>query len=514
MANKKTEKIVLGALMKDPLLLAQTEKYSLSIDDFDEKLTQHIFYAIASIAAEGSTQIKVQDVHIFLEDSPTGLAIFNSGNGVALLNDAIELANEESFNTYYNLLKKENLLRDLKKQGFDTSRFYEENPITQEAIKINNKYLDLDIEDIIEEIKLNLLGVEKTYLRDDASETQNVFEGIEELLEDLEKNPDVGPSLQGDIFNTIVSGARRGTFYVRSGSSGISKTRQAVGDACYLAFPLRYNQQTCRWEQEGGNEKVLIIVTEQTFREIRTMILAYLTGMNEKKIKRRKYLSPREQEVLMQAVYVLEKFQNNLYIVQMPNPSIQAVKTIVRENVLLYGVSYIFYDYIFISPSLLAEYQGFNLRNDEILLMFSTALKDLAVELDVFVMTSTQTNARADDNKDIRNEGSIAGSRAIINKADIGCIMTRPTQEELAQLKEYNIQEPNVVTDIYKNRGDMWTQVRIWTYMDMGALRKYDLFLTNSRLETVDDFTIDHFYYTVPLELVAEHLTYLNKEKA
>ncbi len=513
MANKKTEKIVLGALMKDPIILSQTEKYSLSIDDFDEKLTQHIFYAIASIAAQGSTQIKVQDVHIFLEDSPTGLALFNAFNGVALLNDAIELANEESFGSYYNLLKKENLLRDLKKQGFDTRRFYEENPITNEAVVINDKYLDLSLQDIIEEVKMDLLGIEKEYLREDASETQNVFEGIEELLSDLEKNPDVGPPLQGDIFNTVVSGARKGTFFVRSGSSGISKTRQAVGDACYLAFPLRYNPQTCRWEQEGGNEKVLIIVTEQTFREIRTMILAYLTGMNEKKIKRRKYLTPLEQETLMQAVYILEKFQDNLYIVQMPNPSIQAVKTIVRENVLLYGVQYVFYDYIFISPSLLAEYKGFNLRNDEILLMFSTALKDLAVELDVFVMTSTQTNAQADDNKYIRNESSIAGSRAIINKADIGCIMTRPTPEELAQLQEHGVQEPNVVTDIYKNRGDMWTQVRIWTYVDMGSLRKYDLFLTNSRLEAVEDFVIDHFYYEVPLDIVAEHLAHLNKEK-
>lgn len=201
----------------------------------------------------------------------------------------------------------------------------------------------------------------------------------------------------------------------------------------------------------------------------------------------------------------------------MPNPTIQAVKTIVRENVLLHHVEYVFYDYIFISPSLLAEFKGFNLRNDEVLLMFSTALKDLAVELDVFVMTSTQTNAQAEDNRDIRNEGSIAGSRAVINKADIGCIMARPTHEELMQLadliNQFGIYEPNVVTDVYKNRGDEWTQIRIWTYVDMGSLRKYDLFLTNARLEAVEDFIIDHFHYELPLEQIADHLTYLNTNR-
>ena len=34
--------------------------------------------------------------------------------------------------------------------------------------------------------------------------------------------------------------------------------------------------------------------------------------------------------------------------------------------------------------------------------MFATALKDLAVELDIFVMTSTQLNAKGDSNEKIK----------------------------------------------------------------------------------------------------------------
>lgn len=128
----------------------------------------------------------------------------------------------------------------------------------------------------------------------------------------------------------------------------------------------------------------------------------------------------------------------------------------------------------------------------EVLLMFATALKDLAVELDVAMFTSTQLNAKGDDNKDIRNEGSLAGGRSTINKADNGAIMARPTKEELdvlAPLYENNLNnKPNLVTDIFKVRSGEWTQVRIWSYMDLGTLRKKDLFITDSRLEPINDF--------------------------
>ena len=140
--------------------------------------------------------------------------------------------------------------------------------------------------------------------------------------------------------------------------------------------------------------------------------------------------------------------------------------------------------------------------------MFATALKDLAVELDVAMFSSTQLNAKGDDNKDIRNEGSLAGGRSTINKADNGAIMARPTKEELEILEPlfqkkqiqgnnvvflskdetFYIEKPNLVTDIFKVRSGEWTQVRIWSVMNLGTLRKKDLFITDSRLEPIDDF--------------------------
>ena len=216
------------------------------------------------------------------------------------------------------------------------------------------------------------------------------------------------------------------------------------------------------------------------------MILAYLTGFNETKFTYGGFTSE-ETKIIKQALWVLNQYQDNFWIVQMPNPTIELVKTIVRENVMLHDVEYVFYDYIHISPSLLNEFKGFNLRNDEVLLNFSTALKDLAVELNVFMMSSTQLNAKGDDNSGIKNEASLSGSRSIINKADIGVIMSRPTKEELDffhSMEGFSF-EPTIVTDVYKVRSGQWNQVRIWSDVNLGNLRKNDLFVTNARLEVV-----------------------------
>lgn len=125
--------------------------------------------------------------------------------------------------------------------------------------------------------------------------------------------------------------------------------------------------------------------------------------------------------------------------------------------------------------------------------MFTTALKDLAVELNVAMFTSTQVNASADDNKNIRNEASLAGGRATINKADNGAIMARPTPEELETLEPitnaYGI--PNCVTDIFKCRSGEWTQVRVWSQVDLGRLKKKDLFVTDARLEPITEFFVE-----------------------
>ena len=489
MTSKGTIQQILGSLMKHPQFLSEIDKYSLSLTDFSTKFERYIFAAIQGLWHSGAPKITPFDIENYMEANEAAKKTFESSNGLEYLQDIEEFSNVENFPYYYAKLKKLNLLRDLKKQKFDVSEFYQEDLTAPNAVEINQRFEELTIAEIITGVKKKLLVLESNYAGTEEVQEWDIAGDIDDLVESFGEDGSVGLPVQGAIFNKVIDGAQRSCLTIRSGASGTGKTRNAVADACLLAFPMRYNPATCEWEQVGSNQKVLFIITEQTDKQIKKMILAYLSGINESKFKYGRF-TDEEGKVIAQAKQVMKDFSSNFILVRIPNPTIDLVKTKVREKVLLHDIGFVFYDYIFIGPALLNEFRGFGVRNDEVLLMMATALKDLAVELNVCVFTSTQVNANADNNTNIRNEASLAGGRSTINKADNGAIMARPTKEELETLEPIiaTYGKPNLVTDIFKVRSGEWTQVRIWSIMDLGVMKREDLFITDSRLEVINDF--------------------------
>ena len=53
---------------------------------------------------------------------------------------------------------------------------------------------------------------------------------------------------------------------------------------------------------------------------------------------------------------------------------------------------------------------------------------------------------------------------------------------------------PNCVTDIFKVRSGKWTQVRIWSIIDLGRMKKKDLFVTDAGLEPIENFFLSTAY--------------------
>jgi len=481
-----------GSLMKRPQFLSETDKYQLSLDDFYYKFDKYIFAAIENLYRGGANKIQPIDVENYLQSNGAASVIFKQNNGIEYLQDAEYLSETQNFEFYYKRLKKINLLTKLQNDGFDISEFYIEDLTNPKALEVNKNFEKLEIDEILDALKRKVLGLENEFTQNEVTRTESAFTGIEDIIESAQLQTDIGVPVQGDILNEVISGARRGTLIIRSAASGTGKTRQAVGDACLIAYPFRYEPKQDKWVQIGSGCKTMFIATEQTIPEIQKMILSYLTGFNESKFRYGNF-TEKENRIIRQAVWIMEQYKDNFFIVQMPAPRIDLVKNLVREQVLLHGIEYVFFDYIFICPSLLGEFKGVSLRNDEILLMFSTALKELAVELNICMFTSTQVNANADSNQNIRNESSIAGSRAVINKADIGMVMARPSKEEIDFFASTGEPIPTIVTDIYKVRSGEWTQVRIWSIVDLGNLRKEDLYMTDSRLEKIEGYT-RHFF--------------------
>ena len=490
--DKATTQQVLGGLMKHPMFLSEIDKYSLDITDFSSLFDKYLFAAIQGLYTQGAIKIEPIDIDNYLSSNDAGKKVFENNNGVEYLQDLLEFVQEDNFPYYYTKLKKLNLLKDLNKQGFDTTQFYEPDLTNDRAVEINAKFEKLTTQDICDAIKKKLAVLENDYAKSDEIISSKITDGIDDLLEHMNDTIDVGFAFQGAIFNEVVGGAQRKALTIRSGNSGLGKTRQAIADACYMAYPIRFNSATQTWAQIGSCEKVLFIITEQTEQQIQKMVLAYLSDISEDTF-RYGHFTDEEHRRLRQAIQIMKHYENNFCVLKMPNPTITTLKAQIREKCLLNDISVVFFDYIFINPGLLNEFRGFNLRNDELLLLMTTALKDLAVELNVAIITSTQVNASADDNKNIRNEASLAGGRATINKADNGAIMARPTPDEI-EILEPIIKDcglPNLVTDIFKVRSGKWTQVRIWSQVDLGRMKKQDLFITDARLDVIKDFGSD-----------------------
>jgi len=173
-------------------------------------------------------------------------------------------------------------------------------------------------------------------------------------------------------------------------------TRSMVGDACNLAYPERYNPQTGEWIQNPSTEKVLYIMTEQDTEEIDTMIMAYLTGYNEEVFTYGTF--DEDDPIIQRAIEIMEQNSDNMNYARIPDPSSSVVKNLIRRRFLQDEIEYYFYDYIFSSPAMLNEYRDLGIREDVALRLFTTALKNIAVELNIFLLTATQIS-NDDENK-------------------------------------------------------------------------------------------------------------------
>ena len=511
MNNQKDIMQVFGCLMKQPSLLSQTDKYKFYVDDFQSRFERKIFSSILYLWQHGAESIGEIDIVNYFSNIQSEYDYFEEQNGLEYINDCIELSDLLSFDYYYERVKKFSLLSQLKKIGYNTDKIYSENNLSDSNEEINKEFEQKTIKEIIDELNCELIKISEKCLSEDGNKTSDAAKGASELIEGLKGAPDTGARLQGKFFNTIVRGARRGKFYIRSASSGIGKTRNTIGDACYLSYPICWNNEQNKWDFSGATEKVLVIVTEQEKDEVQTMIISYLSGVNEEKILYGSY-NEEESKRIQQALWIINKY-NNLYITEMPNPNVQQIKFVVKEMCRRYDIGYIFYDYLFSNPSLLNEYRDLKIREDQALGIFSAELKALAVETNTFILTSTQTNAKVeDDGKEIKNESVIRGSRAIIDKADIACVCTRPSQEDLEHIEPYcSFLKPNIVTDIYKVRRGRFNNVRIWSYIDLGTCRKTDLFVTNTQYELIEVGNLKQQYDEEQSWLIQTDVNQLNE---
>ena len=260
--DRRTVIQILGTLMCKPQLLNDTDKYQIDPNEFPLPMDRYIYSSIYNLYAGGAEIIHAIDIDTYLQTNELAKKILEENNGIAFIQDCETYAEPENFSYYYNRFKKFSLLKDLQKSGKDISNFYCDDPLNLDADKINSEFEQLKPSDIINSLKGEIATLENKYSTNSIIEEMKASDGIRDLIKELKIKPEVGVPLQGDIFNTITRGGRKGKLYLRSAASGIGKSRTMVGDACNIAYPIRYEPKYGKWIATGTPEKVLYIMTE------------------------------------------------------------------------------------------------------------------------------------------------------------------------------------------------------------------------------------------------------------
>ena len=231
---------IIGCVFNDPSILDEADKYTISEKDFVEDFHKIVFGSIYNIHMTGST-VSIDSIVDYLSNRPKFEAIFKVNRGIEYLTEASEAARRLEFNYYYNRLKKFSLLRAYDGIGLDVSSLYDPtNVLDSKKKQAQEDWLDnnslLDIADVIDK---KIEAIKYDYIADDFGEGYQAGDNIIELIEDLEKNPEIGIPLYGQLINTVTKGARLRKFYLRSAATGTGK---AIPNDTFIPTPQGWKQ--------------------------------------------------------------------------------------------------------------------------------------------------------------------------------------------------------------------------------------------------------------------------------
>lgn len=495
---------VIGCLMKKPLLLL--EYSDIQGIDFDYKPARFAFSVIKDLYENGATELTVMEVdNEITRYGGAPAQEFKHSNGLEFLKEAYQQGQVATFEIFYKRLKKCSLLRRLQKAHYDISHFYiDPKDVTDPRVEVEiiKRFDEASLEDILNAVEKNYADIRNDVLNG-GRKHGDPAEGLLPLIDKLKKTPSVGPALEGKYFNAVCRGAREGCFFLKSASTSGGKSRTSVFDACHLAYPKRWSYKDNAFIEEitssgevRSPHKVLFIVTEMDKEEIQTIMLAYLSGINEDKILTGNYETPMEEARVKYAAKIIEEYSGYFIIEEISEPNLQNIEATIRKYATVDEVKYVFFDYIHTTASLVEQFTRNSLREDVVLMLLANQLKQLAKDYNIFIFSATQVNAfgMGDDEMEFKDEKSIRGSKAVADKCDMGYVMTRipekfwnsiknqlqiAVREGIIEQSMLEERKPTHILDIYKMRRGRYKMIRIWTRIDLGTGEREDLFITD-----------------------------------
>ena len=495
---------VIGCVYNNPKLLEFTDKYTVVDEDFADTFHKTVFGAIYKLHELGASSISLETISDFLSERPKSKAVYETNKGEEWLLKVSDAAMPSTFDYYYQRLKKFSLLRAFDNCGIDVSDIYDpDNILDMKKKQQQEDILDNStLQQIANRVDEKIEAIRLQYVDDSFGEASQAGEGIMDLIDKFKQTPEVGVPLYGNLINTVTRGARLKKFYLRSAPTGVGKTRSMIADACYIGCGKIYDE-TLGWIKTGAAQPTLYITTEQELEEIQTMMLAFLSNVEEDHILNGKYEGDEEDRVREAAKILAE---SPLYVEELPDFSLKDVEDKIKKNLRDHDVKYVFHDYIHTSLKILEEITrrsgGVNLREDNILFILSNKLKDICNTYGVFIESATQLNGDWKEAK-IPDQNLLRGAKAIADKIDYGSILLNVTTEDIEALEPIlssNVFErPTIKLSIYKNRRGKYKGVILWCKANLGCCRIQPMFCTSYDYEMI---SVDNMKIVVEEESV------------
>ena len=277
---------------------------------------------------------------------------------------------------------------------------------------------------------------------------------------------------------------------MRSAATGVGKSRGMVADCCYIGCDQIYSLEKNAWETIGKAEPAMYIATEQDLSEVQTMMIAFISAVDEEHILTGQYYDG-EWERVVKAKQILK--QSKIYFEALPDFSLKDIENTIKRNIREHDVKYIFLDYLHTSMKILEEITkrsgGVRLREDNILFMISIRLKDLCNQYGVFILTATQLNSDYVDSE-TPDQNLLRGAKSIADKIDVGMIMLELTQKDRDSLQaivqKMGVPMPDIKISVYKNRRGRWKGIYLWAKADRGICRIQPMFVTKWNYEVCE----------------------------
>lgn len=376
--------------------------------DFITEFHKVVFSAVNNIIYENSEikNITSIDIDNYLASYPTYFKIWNESKGVEYIEDAKKMSNKDLFQSDYEKIKKFSLLRNYVENGIDISDIYMYKSNSLEDIsKSNEKLESMNISEIIEFFTQKMIAIRDDWnIADGVVKDFKAGDDLRGLLERLKTDPDVGFPFLNLMYNTLFRGMRKSKFLLRSGSTGAGKTRQAIMDMCSVACSEYYITGT-GWKSLGPQFPVLIISTELDQEEVQLIMLAFITGIDDGTIKDGDYDEATKAR-LEKGITIIEN--SPIFVSYIEDFSMSDIEMKIEQYIINENVQYVAFDYIQVTPKLSKSMQinfGTTLREDQILVHLSAALKNVASRYKIFLESSTQLNRGS---KEVENRDASA----------------------------------------------------------------------------------------------------------